>query len=344
MVFSFELIRHPNIRYRESLSRLARCELISLLRALHLDCDVVPETIGNASFLTFKCRILSARELQFLARHSAVTLLTEKREDGLLRPLYADRRSFLDEDCAEILKYKGKTGVTFTKMMLNMAVSLVSRPSTDFGPLLVADPLCGKGTSLFCALENGDNAVGLEANNGYIRETREYFKKYLEFHRLKHQVRSLSETAESTAVPVWEYTFSKDFGDGREPQSRSLRLACGDTSLLPVLTRKKKADLLIGDLPYGIQHAPRSGGKTESFRQLLHRSLPRWNQALRDGGVVALSYNTLTLSPATIRDELLSAGFSVREEEPFAFLRHEVEHAVVRDIAFAVKTQGGSFS
>ena len=337
LVFSFELIRHPNIRYRESLSRLARCELLALLHALKIDCDVVTESIGNASFLTFECPELSEPELRDLARHSAVTLMAEKTEGGLLRPLDVRRPSFLEEDLAEVLKYKGKTGVTFTKMMLNMARSLLSPLPESGRPLLVADPVCGKGTTLFCALENGDNALGLEQDAKCVREAREYFKKYLEFHRLKHQARSLSETAGKEAVPVWECTFSRDAGAGRGPLSRTLRLACGDTSLLPFLARKGKADLLVGDLPYGIQHAPQGGGKIETFRRLLHRALPCWVQALRPGGVVALSYNTLTLSPQAIREELRAAGLSVVDDEPFLFLRHEVEHAVVRDIAFAVK-------
>ena len=337
MVFSFELIRHPNIRYRESLSRLARCELLSLLRALNIRCDVMTESIGNTSFLTFECPELSDRELRDLARHSAVTLMAGKTKDGLLRPLDVSRQAFLEEDLAEVLKYKGKTGVTFTKMMLNMARSLLSPLPEDGRPLLVADPVCGKATTLFCALEYGDNALGLEQDAKSVREARDYFRKYLEFHRLKHQARSLSETAGKEAVPVWECTFSRDAGDGRGPLSRTLRLACGDTALLPCLTRKAKADLLVGDLPYGIQHAPHGGGRLESFRQLLRRALPCWVQSLRPGGVIALSYNTLTLSPQAIREELQAAGLTVMEDEPFAFLRHEVEHAVVRDIVFAVK-------
>lgn len=337
MVFSFELIRHPNIRYRESLGRLARCELLSLLQALGIECDVYPESIGNAAFLTFECRGLSEPELRVLARHSAVTLLTEKRKNGLLRPLSVENGGFLEEDLAEVLKYKGKTGVTFTKMMLNMARSLLIPFPFDSRPLLVADPVCGKGTTLFCALENGDNALGLEQDAKCVREARDYFKKYLEFHRLKHHARSLSETAGRASVPVWECSFSSDPEDGNGPVSRTLRLGCGDTALLPALTRKEKADLLIGDLPYGIQHAPREGRQIESFRQLLHRALPCWYQSLRPGGVIALSYNTLTLNPSVIRDELKSAGFTAADRESFLSLRHEVEHAVVRDIAFAVK-------
>ena len=41
MVYSFELIKHANIRYRESLPSLAQCELFSMLFSKNLDSDTL---------------------------------------------------------------------------------------------------------------------------------------------------------------------------------------------------------------------------------------------------------------------------------------------------------------
>ena len=340
MVFSFELIRHPNIRYRQSLGRLACCELQCMLEALGVFCEVETESLGNATFLTFSCRELTESELRYLSGHSALSLLAERPERTLLRPLPAAFRGTLDEDLAEVLKYKGKTGVTFTKMMLNMARALLTDHPPDSGlPLLVADPLCGKGTTLYCAVEYGDHALGLDTDRKAIHEAQTYFKKYLEFHRLKHTAARRSETFGKVSVPVWECVFTPASGRQNPSSSRKLLLAAGDTTLLPVLTRRRAADLLAGDLPYGVQHAPQSGSRPESFREMIARALPAWYEALRPGGVLALSFNTLTLKRSVLADALRESGFSVTDRAPFCSLEHEVEQAVVRDVIFALKSK-----
>ena len=56
LVYSFELIKHANIRYRESLSVLAQCELFSMLFRLGISCTFQLETLGGSRFLTFECR------------------------------------------------------------------------------------------------------------------------------------------------------------------------------------------------------------------------------------------------------------------------------------------------
>ena len=75
---------------------------------------------------------------------------------------------------------------------------------------------------------------------------------------------------------------------------RTLMLAEGDSGLVGDLLKKRPADLLVCDLPYGVQHAPQNGKKAESFPKLLERILPAWRWALKPGGAAAISFNTLT--------------------------------------------------
>ena len=86
MVYTFGLAKHANIRYRDSMNRLHQCELVSMLHALSLDCDVAAESLGGADFLTLECRPLSPDELTWLSGHSAIVFMGEKI-NGLIRPL-----------------------------------------------------------------------------------------------------------------------------------------------------------------------------------------------------------------------------------------------------------------
>ena len=341
MVYSFALIRHANIRYREYVIRLGMYELLSMLRALSIDCEVTAEEMGGSDFLTFESRRLTEEEISFLSGHSTICLMTEK-VNSLLKPLQFRSPCYLKEDLPEILKYKGKTSTSFTRMMINICVSLL--PDTDVDHhackgkrLTLLDPMCGKGTSCFCALVAGMNAVGLDIDEKDIRETSDYFSRYLKFHQLKHNRKSRSETAGRTAVPVTEFIFADTKEHYQAGNTRSLILGCGDTCLARSVTGKHPADLLVADLPYGIQHAPQSGRKPETFSGLLSRSLPEWRKALSPGGVIAVSFNMLTLPADTVVSLLEKSGFIPLRDEWYSDFRHEVEQAVVRDVVFARK-------
>ena len=86
MVYTFGLVKHANIRYRDSLIRLSRFELQAMLNALSIDCDIVHEILGGMDFLSFDSRILTAKELGFLSCHSNVVFFAQKEKE-VLSPL-----------------------------------------------------------------------------------------------------------------------------------------------------------------------------------------------------------------------------------------------------------------
>lgn len=337
MVYTFALIKHANIRYRESLSRLARYELLSMLHSLSIDCDVSLDRAGGADFMSFESRPLTDEEISFLSGHSSVGFMAEKTQSGLLSPLNPTPSDYLPEDLPEVLKYKGKTSVSFTVMMLNIALSLTPWAHSS-APLTLLDPLCGKGTTCFCALQRGLNAIGLDLDQKAVREAADYFSRYLKYHQLKHTVQHRSETFGKASLPVTAFDFADTREHYQQKDRRFLFLSCGDTGLAPALVRHHPPHLIIGDLPYGIQHAPQFGQKPESFTHLLSRALPVWYQALAPQGALALSFNTLTLPVSAAADLIRASGFTLCEGERFAHFRHEVEQAVVRDVLFATKT------
>ncbi len=341
MVYSFELIKHANIRYRDYLSVLSRCELFSMLSSLGISAEITEEEMGGSRFLTFECRELTVQELSYLSGHSSVVFLAEKM-DTLLRPLPVHCTPYLAEDLPEVLKYKGKTSAVFTRMMINTAAALSSFRDQP-GPLLFFDPVCGKATGCFCALTAGMNAVGLDSDRKDIREAADYFSRYLKFHKLKHEEKTRSETFDKHAVPVTVFTFSDTREHWQARDVRTLSLACADTSESPALFRREHPHIIAADLPYGIQHAPLNGAKPESLRGFLSRVLPVWKRVLLPGGVIAISFNILTLPSEDVRRALSDAGFRLPRNEVFSNLSHEVEHAVVRDVVFALNTEEESY-
>ena len=336
MVYSFALIKHANIRYRESISRLGKYELVCLLHSLDIYCDVVCEKAGGAEFLTFECRPLSNAEAAFLTSHSCICFTAEKAGNGALIPLDYASGSYLPEDLPEVLKYKGKTSVSFTMMMLNVALS-VTPFVRSAKPVTVLDPLCGKGTGCFCAVQRGMNAVGIDLDRTAVREASDYFSRYLKYHHLKHSMLHRSETCGNQALPVTSFVFADTKDHYLSGNTRSLLLSSGDTALSPALVRHSPVHLIMADLPYGIQHAPRFGQKPESFEKLLSRALPVWRGMLSPGGALALSFNTLTLPYDKAALLFRQAGLTLCEDDRFTHFRHEVEQAVVRDVIFAVK-------
>lgn len=337
MVYTFELIKHANIRYRDSICLLARLELSVMLHSLSVSTEILIETIGGAQFLTFECRELSDSELSFLSGHSAVVFIACK-QGALLRPLSTASTSYFPDDLPEVLKYKGKTSVTFTRMLINVAASLSPFHHLD-EPLLLFDPLCGKGTTCFCALTAGMNAVGLDANRKEIKEASDYFTRYLKYHKIKHTRSERSETFHKATVPLTEFNFANTKERFQQGDIRRLTFACADSVLSSALFRRQSAHILVADFPYGVQHAASAGSRPESLRDFLHRVLPVWKKTLCPGGVAALSFNTLTLPSSLVRNEFLQAGFSLPEEEGFKHLSHNVEQAVIRDIIFAFNTK-----
>ena len=337
MLYSFELLKHANIRYRDALPSLARCELFAMLFALDISTEIVQETMGGSRFLTINCRELSGQELSFLFGHSSIVFMAEK-ENGMLRPLSVNSGEYFPDDLPEVLKYKGKTNASFTRMMINAAVSL-SRFRCHSDPLTLFDPICGKGTSCFCALAAGMNAVGLDLDRKDIREASDYFSRYLKFHKLKHVQENLSETFSGKSLPVTVFRFSDTKDHYQQGNTRCLKLAYADTAESPAFFRKEKAHIIVADLPYGVQHAPQSGSSSESLKHFLLRVLPSWKQVLYPGGAMAISFNTLTLRSQDLRDILTLTGFKLPNNDHFSHLSHEVEHAVVRDVVFAVNSE-----
>ncbi len=236
------------------------------------------------------------------------------------------------------MKYKGKTSAAFTHMMMNCA-----RAASDFAladqPLTVLDPMCGKCTTGFVALQNGMNAVCLDIDRKDLKEAADYFSNYLQFHRLKHRLAQSSRTLQKTAVPIAEYTFSDTKEHFAADDVRTLMLAEGDSGLVGDLLKKRPADLLVCDLPYGVQHVLQNGKKVEELPQAAGAYPPRvasGAQTRRRGGDFLQHADA---AKDTLLTLLQNAGFTPLTEPPYDDFSHFVEQAVHRDFIVARNKQ-----
>lgn len=331
MQYAFQLLPHPNVRYQSALEKLGKAELQCMLLALGIFTQPQVELIGGIPFLTFESPTLHTQALEQLSSLSCVYLWTQQEGEALI-PFKRPRGRYLAEDMAEVLKYKGKTNAAFTSLMLNLA-----RSQSDFfdekRPLTVLDPMCGKGTTLYCALAQGMNAVGLDRDRKDLKEAMDFVNRSLQNQRIKYSLfQGSCSVPKGPAVPEATYTLADTKEHYQAGDTRTLRFLLGDTRQVGILLRKTPAELLVADLPYGVQHAPENGGRPESFETLLRKALPAWREAVRPGGAMALSFNSYTLTKRQLSLWAQEAGWLPKNEAPLDDLEHYVEQAVNRDV------------
>ena len=336
MKYGIILWPHANARYQTESAKLARAELAIMLRKICPEAVIADEMRTDINMLVFESEnSLTDAQISRIAGHSLMYAMFEIH-GGMLRPVCGRPEAYLGADLPGILKYKGKTNEQFTDMVINTA--LYSSVFANMGSqhLKFVDPMCSRGTSLFLALNRGWDADGTDIDSTDIREMNQFFKRYLEYHRIKHTSDKKSYTMQkSKPVTATEYVFADSPDAYKAGATSKLRFAECDCGKLTQLFGKKRYHIMTSDLPYGVQH---SAGK-ESFEALLRRVMPVWKDALLPCGAIALSFNSNTIKPALIRDIMESSGLNVMQGGEYDGFAHWVEQAVTRDIAVAVRPE-----
>jgi tRNA G10 N-methylase Trm11 len=126
-----------------------------------------------------------------------------------------------------------------------------------------------------------------------------------------------------------------------------------DTTRVVEFFRAASVDLVVTDLPYGVQHgshgSTRPGGErardagralARSPLDLLRAAAPAWAKALRPGGAIGLSWNTRVARRGDVAEALAAAGMEIVEDGPYHAFRHRVDQAITRDVVVARKPGG----
>jgi SAM-dependent methyltransferase len=366
--YAFLILPSHNRVYADAAPSLARAELAVLSAALPdgvISEESVAETvIGGVPYLTFEAGELSGRDADLLANLSSLYALfevagpldAEGPAGELLRPVPLRRLDRFDDDLLTILKYQGKTNEQFTKLLLNVTLaSSAFAGALESRRLSVLDPLCGRGTTLNQALMYGFDAYGADIDARDVEAYAVFIQRWLKDKRLKHRADFSPVRRDRKVVArrlTAEFAASKD--EYKAGDVQRLEVVEADTARVGEFFRPASADLVVTDLPYGVQHGshgsgrsgggerPRDGGKTlaRSPLDLLRAAAPEWARALRPGGALGISWNTHVARREDAAGALAAAGLQVLDDGPYRAFRHRVDQAITRDILIARKPAG----
>ncbi|GAM77560.1 hypothetical protein JCM19241_4683 [Vibrio ishigakensis] len=184
--------------------------------------------------------------------------------------------------------------------------------------------------------------MGVEINAKWVQETQTFIVKYMKNGRFKHKVTKEKRTgaggkkvADGFALQAAhsKEAFAND-------QAQSMKLYAADTRIINQIVKKNSCDVMVSDLPYGVQHGSKNAKDTKMARsplELLEEALPAWKQVLKPKGAIVLSFNEFTLKWKQLAELFESQGFKVMDEEPYIGYLHRVDQSINRNIFIAVK-------
>jgi len=321
--------------YASEADRLVAAELKIMLGADdHPPIESV--RIAGIGYLALATECLDEHACATLGRLSGC-YATFHREHDRLRPIEIIRPDLFDDDLVTIPKYPGKTNEQFTRLLINVTLASMRRPSS--GPISILDPLCGRGTVLSTAMMLGCNAAGVEVEAEAVEAYAAYLRSYLRRKRLKHNLevnpvrregKIIGKRLEAAVIP-----------NGRE-RPIALTVFSGDTRQSGALFGKRRFEAVVTDAPYGVVHGSRTDvsgvrGRDRSAAGLISEALPVWTMQLKPGGALGLSFNAIGLRRERLLDLVAAAGLEPLDSGPYRDFEHRVDSSIRRDIVVALK-------
>ena len=322
--------------YASEANRLVAAELKVMLGA-HDHPTIEPVTLAGIGYLALGTGALDEHIVSALGRLSGFYAAFQRSADRLL-PIEVATPDLFDDDLVTIPKYPGKTNEQFTRLLINITLASMRRPSS--GSVSMLDPLCGRGTTLSAAMMLGCNAAGVEAELKAVEAYAAYLRTYFRRKRLKHSVelspvrregKILGKRLEAEVIPA-----------GRE-RPVGLTVFSGDTRQSAALYGKRRFDAVLADAPYGVVHGSQtdvrgaSGKRDRSAAGLISEALPVWAQQLKTGGALGLSWNAIGLRRERLLELVTDAGLEPLDFGPYRDFEHRVDSSIRRDIVVAIK-------
>ena len=279
---------------------------------------------------------LSQDELKTLGASSIFYALFEKVQDDLLKPVpVPDFRTF-PESMVQILKYNGKTNEQFTRLIVNLAVSTCAT-NTETKTLL--DPVAGKGTTLFEGLIRGMNVIGVELHEKWAHEAQIFLERFMKEGMYKHKADKGTRHDEKgrKVAGLFSLTAAANKEDYKAGNTRSCLMINADTRLADHFIKHHSCDVIVGDLPYGVQHGSKTSRRSRSPLEMLEEALPAWSAVLKSKGSMVLAFNEHTLQYHDISHLLKENGLSVLNEAPYFGFSHRVDQSIKRNVIVAIK-------
>jgi SAM-dependent methyltransferase len=322
--------------YASEANRLVAAELKIMLGA-HDHPPIVPVNLAGIEYLAVATDSLDQQIMWALGRLSGF-YATFRREQDRLLPIEVSTPDLFDDDLVTIPKYPGKTNEQFTRLLINVTLASMRRPTG--GPVSILDPLCGRGTTLSTAMMLGCNAAGVEAELRAVEAYAAYLRTYWRRKRLKHSLevspvrregKIIGKRLEADVMPVGQ------------DRPIALTVFSGDTRESAALFGKRRFDAVLADAPYGVVHGSQtdvrgvSGKRDRSAAGLISEALPVWARQLKTGGALGLSWNAIGLRRERLLELLAGAGLEPLDFGPYRDFEHRVDSSIRRDIVVAIK-------
>jgi SAM-dependent methyltransferase len=339
--YALLLKANANRVYGAAAPDLARAELASLDRGVlgGIVESARRELIAGVDYLVLDATVdLGGAALEVVSNLSSLHALF-RVEGDLLRPVAVRPRLVMDEDVTTIQRYSGKTNEAFTHLLVNVALAesgaLAALLAGERVTLL--DPACGRGTSLNRSIVYGMDAHGIELDQRDVEAYTTFLLTWLKDKRLKHQLEQ-AKLRKGRDTPAHRITVT--YGRGKDRSAhRVVDIIHDDTLGARAHLKARTIDVLVCDLPYGVQHGsqPDAGRWERGPAKLLEHALPVWNDLLRPGGAMALAWNRHTLDRAELAGLVAGAGLQLRAAADDESFVHRVDRSILRDVLVAVR-------
>lgn len=346
-MFKYAILLNPghNRVYFEESIKLSENELSIALSKTSLEySDIKEEIISGINYITFiSDKKIDGDALLILSRLSfsyAIFEVSEALGQACFIPVEMPDYRYIDSGISTILKYTGKTNELFTRMMINIA-----HFSSDFKvneKIKLLDPIAGKGTTLFEGIICGYDVYGIEIGEKPVFESVAYFKKYLETEKYKHEQTKdrISGENKSFTSPRYTFTFARTKEEYKS-DPKTFEMISGNSLNIRRFYKKNSFNLIVGDLPYGVQHGNVTNEKQSSLtrnpEELLNACLPLWSEVLIPGGTIVLAWNTLILPREKMKSIIEKHNLSILENPIYENFAHRVDNSIKRDIIAAKK-------
>ena len=339
--FAFLIAPSANKVYGASSIELTAAELRLFARELEeLDIRNVDQAnIGGLPYITFDCADIDRRKVSFISNLSSGYALFERCDDALV-PVELISGEKLDSDLITIQKYAGKTNEQFTRLMLNLGlVCSEFREQAFTGGLHVFDPVFGRGTTLNRALSYGHHVAGTELDKRSFEGYQAFIKTWLKDKRFKHQLVTQPVKKNKKRIATkFDVTLAKNKDALKAGEQQTIKTVNVDASQSLDYFAKDSHHVIVGDLPYGIQHgAVVRGEVSRTPDALVAKCLPVWTKILKTGGTLSLSWNTRTFARDKLVALLCDVGLTVLNEDLDKAFKHRVDHVINRDLIIAKK-------
>jgi len=317
--------------YGQHAPDLAAAEFAVVARSLR--CEARLEgvtTIGGVEYLVVVAAALEDHDLEALSNLSGTFALFELRDvNETLRPVELRRSAAFGSDLITIQRYSGKTNEQFTHLLVNLAVAVSPAAQERRAAGLAVrlfDPVAGRGTTLNRGLMYGFDVAGMDVDDTDFDAYRHFLTTYL-----KDNGRSFK--LDDAHVRKGPQAGSKRFTVRIEGRQR-VEVVRDDAAHADRHFGAKSFDVLVGDLPYGVQHGSTAGGNlARAPGDLVAACAAAWRAVLRSGAGVALAWNNKTLKRDHLEGALADAGFTVLA--PPRSFEHRVDRAITRDVVLA---------